>query len=214
MLTSFVSAAVAVVLVAVPATVFGQTATLAVPATPVITAPTSVAAAPAIPSLVSPNIVANGDMISTLTASGKFTVLVKAIDSVNLTSVLKGTPGLTLFAPTDDAFRALPPSQLSQLMAKSNAATLQRLLVYHLVNLSLDSSKIRGAKGPVPTVEQSQLVVDGSANVLKVNDANIIQADIHATNGIIHVVDKVLVPSDITLPTATAAAPPTTATGG
>ena len=212
MLSRFVSAAAAVVLVAAPATVLAQTVAPMAPMAPMSAAPTP--SAPSAPSMMSPNIVANGDMISTLAASGKFTILIKAIDSVNLTPVVKATPGLTLFAPTDDAFRALPPSQLSQLMAKSNAATLQRLLVYHLVNLSLDSSKIKGAKGPVPTVEQSTLVVDGSADVLKVNDANIIQADVHATNGIIHVVDKVLVPSDITLPAASAAAPPTTASGG
>ncbi|MEO8926733.1 MAG: fasciclin domain-containing protein, partial [Caulobacteraceae bacterium] len=83
-----------------------------------------------------------------------------------------------------------------------------KVLIYHLVHLNLDSSKIKGAKGPVESVETGKLVVDGSGPVLKVNDADIIQSDIHATNGYIQVVDKVLIPADVTLPTASAAATP------
>jgi uncharacterized surface protein with fasciclin (FAS1) repeats len=180
-------------------------------------AQTSMPAEPPAPSAVpaSPNVVAQGDVISTLQASGHFTILVKALDAANLSATLKSTPQLTLFAPTDDAFNALPPSQLAALMNPKNVQTLQQVLVYHLIHLSLDSSKIKGAKGPVETVEKGKVEVDGSGDVLKVNNADIIQTDIKVANGnIIQVVDKVLIPSDITMPTAAAGAPPEMKTGG
>ena len=156
----------------------------------------------------------NGNLISTLQGSGHFTILLKALDATNLTTTLKTTPDLTLFAPTDEAFQALPTGQLNELMAPKNAPILQKVLIYHLVHLNLDSSKIKGAKGPVQSVETGNLVVDGSGPVLKVNDADIIQSDVHATNGFIQVVDKVLIPTDVTLPTASAAATPTATLSG
>jgi uncharacterized surface protein with fasciclin (FAS1) repeats len=165
--------------------------------------PSEAPAPMAIPA--SPNVVAQGDMVSTLQASGHFTILVKALDAANLSATLKATPQLTLFAPTDEAFNALPPSELAALMNPKNVQTLQQVLVYHLVHLNLDTSKIKGAKGPVETVEKGKIEVDGSNDVLKVNNADIIQADIKVANGnIIQVVDKVLIPTDITIPTAAA----------
>ena len=172
--------------------------------------PPASAASPATSTVpASPHVVPNGDMISTLAGSGHFTILLKALDATNLTTTLKTTPDITLFAPTDDAFQALPAGQLAELMAPKNAPLLQKVLIYHLVHLNLDSSKIKGAKGPVESVETGKLVVDGSGPVLKVNNADIIQPDVHATNGLIQVVDKVLIPADVTLPTASAAVAPT-----
>jgi uncharacterized surface protein with fasciclin (FAS1) repeats len=168
------------------------------------TAPTAAAPAAAVPP--SPHVVPNGNIISTLQGSGQFTILLKALDATNLTATLAKTPNLTLFAPTDAAFRALPAGQLDQLMLPGNAPTLQKVLIYHLVNLNLDSSQIKGALGPVVSVETGKLVVDGSGPVLKVNDADIIQPDVKVTNGLIQVVDKVLIPGDVTLPIASAAA--------
>ena len=159
--------------------------------------------APAAATLpASPNLVAAGSITATLKASPHFTILSKALDQAQLSAVLNATPGLTLFAPTDEAFQALPPSQLAKLMLPDNAPVLQKILIYHLVNLSLDGAKIKGAKGPVPSVETSQLQIDGSGATVKVNDADVIQADVKATNGIIHVIDKVLIPGDVTLPAA------------
>ncbi|MBV8593458.1 MAG: fasciclin domain-containing protein [Caulobacteraceae bacterium] len=170
--------------------------------------------APAAPAVAaSPNLTPSGDMVSTLAASPHFTILIKALDAANMSAVLRSTPNLTLFAPTDEAFHALPASQLAALMAPKNANLLQKVLTYHLVHLDLDTSKIKGAKGPVETVETGKLEVDGSGTPLKVNDANIIQTDVKASNGIIQVVDKVLVPSDVTLPTAQAATETTLAAG-
>lgn len=169
-------------------------------------APPAATPPPAVVLPASPNVVANGNLISTLQGSGHFSILLKALDVAQLSETLKSAPNLTLFAPTDEAFQALPPSQLSQLLSPKNAPLLQKVLIYHLVNALVDSTKIKGAKGPIPTVEAGTVVIDGSADVLKVNNADIIQADIKTTNGLIHVIDKVLVPGDVTLPTASAAA--------
>ena len=204
--TRMVPVLAAVSLVALPLAAIAQDAPAPPPAAPAAPAP-----APATPSAIpaSPHVMPNGNLISTLQGSGHFTILLKAVDATGLGDTLKSAPNITLFAPTDDAFQALPPSQLAQLLAPKNAPLLQKVLTYHLVNLKVDSSKIKGAKGPVTTVESGAVVIDGSAGVLKVNDADIIQADVMATNGVIHVIDKVLVPSDVSLPAAiaTAAAP-------
>jgi uncharacterized surface protein with fasciclin (FAS1) repeats len=166
------------------------------------TPPAATPPAAAIPA--SPHVVPNGNLISTLQGSGHFTILLKAVDAAGLSDTLKSAPNITLFAPTDEAFEVLPPAQLAQLMAPKNAPLLQKILTYHLVNAKVDSSKIKGAKGPVATVENTQLVIDGSNDVLKVNNADIIQSDVMASNGIIQVIDKVLVPSDVSMPVATA----------
>jgi uncharacterized surface protein with fasciclin (FAS1) repeats len=166
---------------------------------------TDTAVPPATPAAsipASPGLTASGNMVDTLRASPHFTILVKALDASNLTPVLKATPDLTLFAPTDEAFNALPPAELAALMETKNAPLLQKILTYHLVHLTLDSSKIKGAKGPVPSVEGGKLEIDGSGTPLKVDTADIIQTDVKATNGVIQVVDKVLIPSDVTVPMA------------
>lgn len=171
-------------------------------------APAPAPAAPAAAAPASPNLMAKGSIFTTLQSSGDFTILTKALDAAQLTKVLSTQPGLTLFAPTDEAFKALPPAELDALLKPDNAPILQKVLIYHLVNATVDSTKIKGSKGQVPSVEASKLQLDGSGAPLKVNDADIIQPDVRTSNGIIHVVDKVLIPSDVTIPSASAQATP------
>ena len=159
------------------------------------TATTTAPAAQA-PAAASP-VVAKGDLIQTAQASGQFNTFLKAISSVNLTSVLKTNQNLTLFAPTDAAFAALPADQRDKLMAPENGPLLQKVLTYHLINAKVESSKIKGAKGEVKSVEGSPLMLDGSGATPMVDGANIVQADVMATNGVLHVVDKVLLPQDV-----------------
>ncbi len=166
-------------------------------ATPPTPAPATAAALPA-----SPNLVAAGNIVETLQANPHFSILVKALKAANLDGVLASTPDITLFAPTDEAFQALPPGTLDVLMKTDNAPILQKILVYHLIHLDLDSSKIKGAKGPVTTVEGQPVQIDGSGAVATVNNAQIIQMDVKATNGYIQVIDKVLMPPDVTVPTS------------
>jgi uncharacterized surface protein with fasciclin (FAS1) repeats len=162
-------------------------------------APEAPAAAPA-PLAASPNLTAAGDMTATLRANPNFSILVKALDAANLSAILAGTPQLTLFAPTDAAFQALPAGVLAALTNPANLPTLQRILTYHLVHLDLDADKVKGAKGPVTSVEGQSLQVDGFGATPMVDDAHILQVGVHASNGWIYPIDKVLVASDVTLP--------------
>lgn len=149
------------------------------------------AAAPP-PAPAAAKVTPHGDMLATLAASGQFTVLLKALDATNLTSVLKTNTNLTLFAPTDAAFAALPPGELDQLMA--DKPRLQKLLTHHLINARVDAAKIKNARGPVPTVAGDRIELDGTGTTPKAGNADIVQADVAASNGLIHVVDQVLVP--------------------
>lgn len=167
-------------------------------------APAAADQAAAPPAAVAPPVVARGDLIETATASGQFSIFLKAVSSVNLTSVLKTNQNLTLFAPTDAAFAALPAGELDRLMLPDNGPMLQKVLTYHLINTKVDSSKINGARGEVKTVQGSSVMLDGSGDTAMVDGATIVQADVMATNGILHVVDKVLMPRD--MPGAQAAA--------
>ena len=151
-----------------------------------------------------------GDIFTTLQASGEFSTFIKAATATNLAQLLKAQPNITVLAPTDAAFAALQPDQLASLMAPANVAQLQALVTYHLINARLDSAQIRGhAATPVPTVSNAKVTLDGSGPSLKANDADIVQADVMASNGVILVIDKVLSPNW----TAPAAATPSAAGG-
>lgn len=163
--------------------------------TPALAQPAAPSAAPAPAAAGAVNIAPSGDIVQTLTASGQFKTLLQALDATNLTGVLK-TPGpLTLFAPTDAAFAAASVDM-------NNKAALQQLLVYHIINAKVDDSKIKGAKGPIPSAAGKPIYIDGSGTPAKANDADIV-ADVTVSNGVIHVVDKVLSP-DFTPPPAPA----------
>ena len=197
-LNRFVATAVAAAMIACPAAALAQGAPQGAPSEPAAPAP----AAPPVHSLPSiPKVAGGATIYDTLKASGQFTILLKAVDQTGLAPILQSPAyKLTMFAPTDAAFNALPPDVLSKLMAPNDAAAnqLQQILKYHLINAQVDSTKIRGAKGPVATVESSPVQLDGSnPDDLMVNNADIIQADVRAGNGgIINVVDKVLIPTD------------------
>ena len=159
------------------------------------------AAAPAAARPVAPS----GDLVQTLSASGQFKTFLKALDSTNLTQVLKTHSNLTVFAPTDAAFAAMPPSELNTLM--NNPTQLQKLMTHQIINAVVDSSKFKSAKGPVTSVAGDQILLDGTAQPLKADNADIVQADVRTSNGLIHVVDKVLTPlSPEAIAAATAAA--------
>ena len=161
-------------------------------------------ASPTAPAAPATPLVAKGDILATTQASGQFTTFLKALTATNLTAVVKSTPNLTVFAPTDAAFAALPAGEVERLMKPENAGALQKILTYHIINAKVDSTKIKGAKGEVKTVEGSSVMLDGSGAGLMADSASIVQAEVMATNGVVHVIDKVLMPSDV--PAAQAAA--------
>ncbi len=201
-LNRFVTTAVAAALIACPAAALAQGAASAPP--PAAPPPP----AHSLPSI--PKVAGGPNIYDTLKASGQFTILLKAVDQSGLAPVLQRYP-VTMFAPTDAAFNALPPDVLSKLMAPNDTSAnqLQQILKYHLINAQVDASKIRGAKGPVNTVENTPVQLDGSnPDDLMVNNADIIQADVRTTNGgIVNVVDKVLIPSDSPYASAVSPAP-------
>jgi uncharacterized surface protein with fasciclin (FAS1) repeats len=163
--------------------------------------PAPAAAPAATPAPTGAKLVPNGDLITTLRLSGQFTTFVKALDATNLSSLLKSSPGLTVFAPTDAAF---PQAKLDTMSADKSG--LQKTLLHYIINAKIDSTKIKGAHGPVPSGAGDQIVLDGTTEgVLKADHATITQADVMASNGIIHVVDALMIAGSVP---ATLPAPP------
>ncbi|MFN3514161.1 MAG: fasciclin domain-containing protein [Phenylobacterium sp.] len=150
------------------------------------------AQAPAVPAPAA-EAASAGDIVETAKASGQFDTFLKAAEATNLTGLLKTQPNITVFAPTDAAFAALPPGELDKLMLPENRAELQRLLVYHLVNAPVRSTDFEGVKRSAATVAGPSVELEGGEPP-KVNNATIVQADVAASNGVIHVIDKVLRP--------------------
>jgi uncharacterized surface protein with fasciclin (FAS1) repeats len=146
------------------------------------------AAAPVAP------VVASGDVVETLKASGQFTMLLKYTDATNLTGFLKARPNITLFAPTDAAFAAIPEAERNRLMSNIGRGDLQKMLIYHVVNARVPSSEFKDSVRSAPTLAGLPVTLNGEAGKLLVNDADVVQADVMASNGVIQVIDKVLSP--------------------
>ncbi|MEM1115919.1 MAG: fasciclin domain-containing protein [Bacteroidota bacterium] len=134
---------------------------------------------------------AGATLIAALEADGRFTTLLGALQATNLTETLQGAGPFTLFAPTDDAFAALPAGTVEGLSPEQ----LQGVLLYHVVGGAVDSGTASGA-GQAPTAfgETTLTFTPTDDGGLAVNDATVIEADVAASNGVIHVIDGVLLP--------------------
>ena len=126
--------------------------------------------------------------------SDSFNILTAALAAAGLTEELSGKGPFTIFAPTDEAFEALPEGLVNQLMQPENKAVLRQILTYHVLPGAVRSTDL--ATGSVTTVEGEDLDVTKNDAVTTVNDANVILADVVASNGIIHVIDSVMVPPE------------------
>ena len=128
-----------------------------------------------------------------------FSTLVKAVKAAGLTDTLSGNGPYTLFAPTNAAFAALPKGTRQTLLQPANKQKLVKILTYHVVPGDITSSKLKS--GPVTTVEGSSVAVKANStnNAITVNNAKVIQADIPASNGVIHAINKVLLPPGVKL---------------
>jgi uncharacterized surface protein with fasciclin (FAS1) repeats len=132
------------------------------------------------------------DIVETAVAAGEFKTLVAAVQAAGLVDTLQGTGPFTVFAPTDDAFAKLPASAVADLLKPENKAKLQGVLTYHVVAgkvLAADVLKIKSAK----SVQGQELKID-TADGVKVDGANVVQTDILCTNGVIHIIDSVILP--------------------
>jgi len=130
------------------------------------------------------------DIVDTAVAAGSFKTLASALQAAGLVETLKGPGPFTVFAPTDEAFAKIPKADLDALIA--DKAKLTKVLTYHVVPgkvMAADASRLKEAK----TVEGQALRIDASSGV-KVNGAKVVKADVEASNGVIHVVDSVLLP--------------------
>lgn len=133
------------------------------------------------------------DIVDTAVAAGSFTTLVAAVQAADLVDTLKSPGPFTVFAPTDDAFAALPAGTVENLLLPENKGTLTEILTYHVVAGRVPASRLLGTRGSIKTVEGRSVHFDGRSGV-KINDATVITPDIAASNGIIHVIDSVLLP--------------------
>lgn len=134
-------------------------------------------------------------VIDTLKSQGEFTTLLAALDAAQLTDTLKAQPAVSIFAPTDAAFAALPEAERTRLMDPANVNELRQTLLYHVIVADVNSSQIKGTKGGVETAARSQVQLDGTGASIKVDDATVTTADIDASNGAIFAIDKVLNPA-------------------
>ncbi len=133
------------------------------------------------------------DIVDTAVAAGQFTTLASALRAAGLVETLKGAGPFTVFAPTDAAFARLPQGTLDALMKPENRTQLRNILTYHVVQGEQPASALSGQSREMPTVNGANVRIDGTDGV-KVNDATVTQADVAASNGIIHVIDTVLMP--------------------
>ena len=132
------------------------------------------------------------DIVDTAVNAGSFSTLVAAVKAANLVDTLKGAGPFTVFAPTDEAFAKLPEGTVDALL--KDIPKLKKILTYHVVSgkvMASDVVKLKSAK----TVEGSEVKIDASNGGVKVNNATVATTDVAADNGVIHIIDTVLIPA-------------------
>jgi len=144
---------------------------------------------------IAPEQAALADLVDTATGAGSFTTLVAAAKAGGLVDTLKSTGPYTVFAPNDEAFAKFWPNTLSNLLLPENRSTLEALLLYHVVPGRMDSTLLVGNMQLETLQGQSLSVVHKDGQQIKVDTSNVIVADIQATNGVIHVIDQVMLPA-------------------
>ena len=149
------------------------------------------------PAASSPSAAA-GTLVEVAAANPDFSTLVAAVKAAGLVDTLNGPGPFTVFAPTNEAFKALPAGVLAKLLLPANKATLTKILTYHVLPAEVMAADVK--PGQVKTVEGSELTITTDGGV-KVDQANVTATDIAASNGVIHVIDKVLVPADVDVST-------------
>ncbi len=142
--------------------------------------------------ILGPDPVPLPDIVDTAVSAGIFETLVAAVTAADLVSTLRSPGPFTVFAPTDDAFAELPAGTVESLLLPENKDQLVSILTYHVVPGELFAADVL-ARAELTTVQGSNVTVD--ADNVRINGSNILQADIEASNGVIHVIDAVLLPA-------------------
>lgn len=133
------------------------------------------------------------DIVDTAAGAGSFTTLVAAVQAAGLEETLRGEGPFTVFAPTDDAFAKLPAGTVETLLKPENKDKLVSILTYHVIPGAVMSADIAGKELEVKTVEGSTADIDATDSVT-IDGATVVKADIKASNGVIHVIDTVIMP--------------------
>jgi uncharacterized surface protein with fasciclin (FAS1) repeats len=152
------------------------------------------AAAIALPVLTMAGAANAADIVDTAAGAGSFDTLVAAVTAAGLVETLKGEGPFTVFAPTDEAFAKLPEGTVEDLLKPENKDQLVAVLTYHVVPGKTMSSDIAGQELEVATVQGEMVTIDASNGAVMVDEATVVQADVEADNGVIHVIDTVILP--------------------
>ncbi len=135
------------------------------------------------------------DIVDTALNAGSFTTLAAALEAAGLIDALKGDGPFTVFAPTDDAFAALPAGTVEMLLMPENKDKLVDILTYHVLAGQVMAADIAGKVTTVEMLNGGKATVDAQ-NGVKINEANVVTADVIASNGVIHVIDAVIMPAN------------------
>ena len=130
------------------------------------------------------------DIVDTAKSAGSFNTLITAVQAAGLVDTLKGSGPFTVFAPTDEAFAQIPKDKLDALL--KDKAALTKVLTYHVVPGKVMAADVKA--GSVKTVEGSPLSVSTNGGKVNINNAHVVKTDVLADNGVIHVIDKVVMP--------------------
>jgi len=136
------------------------------------------------------SLAADKDIVDTAVAAGSFNTLVAAVKAAGLVDTLKGKGPFTVFAPTDEAFAKIPKAQLDALIA--DKAALTKVLTYHVVGAKVMAADVKA--GAVKTVQGGSFNVSVAKGVVSVDKSKVVKTDIVASNGVIHVIDTVMMP--------------------
>ena len=148
--------------------------------------------ASAVPASAGP---AQKDIVDTAVAAGNFNTLATALQAAGLADALKGNGPFTVFAPTDEAFGKLPPGTVESLLKPENKEKLKAILLYHVVSGDVTAAQVAQLNS-AKTINGQNLKLKVDDGTVMVNDAKVVKADVLASNGVIHVIDTVLLPKD------------------
>ncbi len=133
-------------------------------------------------------------VVETAVKAGSFNTLVAALQAAGLAETLNGSGPFTVFAPTDDAFAKLPAGTVESLLKPENRQKLVSILTYHVLSGRVMADDIAGKKTSAATVNGASVNIDASYGEVKVNGAKVVASDVMATNGVIHMIDTVILP--------------------
>ena len=131
-------------------------------------------------------------IVSVASEAGQFKTLVAAVKAAGLVETLNGAGPFTVFAPTDDAFAKLPAGTVEDLLKPENKAKLKAVLTYHVIPGKIMAADVKTSN--VKTVNGKEIAVKAADGKVTIGGANVVKADVAASNGVIHVIDSVLIP--------------------